>query len=217
MALVATTLSSACSASDNFIVVASATSIAPGVIVKIDEEMMKVTNAYVLASTTVPVLRAQDGGVAVAHPVTAAVYHGLASDTEWGAQAPQTNVNYPIAGKAARYQSYSASGAIDLPEPGTDALRVLNAVSTTILAMTVALPTKAMDGTKLKIASRNGTGAHTITFAGRLNGAGSGNYTVFTFPANPVMIELTALDEFWYVTCGPAWTGTVTLLTGGIA
>lgn len=217
MALVATTLASACAASDRSIVVASATSIAAGVQVKIDDEIMVVTREYVNASTTVPVLRGQNGGIPTAHPITAAVYHGAVSDSEWGGQAGQTVVNFPYAGRAERYTSYSASGAITLPDPGSDGVAVLNAVSTTVLAMTVALPSKAQDGCRLRIASRNGTGAHTITLAGRLNGAGSGNYTVFTFPASPVMIELIALDEFWYVVTSPAWTGTVTLLVGGIA
>ena len=217
MSLVATTLSAECSATQSFIVVASATSIAAGVQVKIDDEIMIVTKGYVLASTTVPVLRGRNGSAPILHPVTSAVYHGVASDTEWGGQAAQTVVNFPYAGKAERFTSYSASGAITLPDPGSDGVAVLNAVSTTVLAMTVALPTKAMDGCRLRIASRNGTGAHTITLAGRLNGAGSGNYTVFTFPANPVMIELIALDEFWYVVTSPAWTGTVALLVGGIA
>ena len=217
MALTNTTLSSACAEGDSSIVVASATSIAAGVKIRIDQEDMKVTPAYVLASTTVPVLRGQGGTFAQAHPVTAPVNHALPSDPEWGSQAAQTTANYPIAGRALVQQSYSASGAITLPDPGSDGFAILNAVSTTILAMTVASPTTAQTGCRLKIASRNGTGAHTITFANRLNGAGSGNYTVFTFPANPVMIEVTALNGAWYVTAGPAWTGTVTLLTGGIA
>lgn len=217
MALTSTTLSSECSPGASSIVVASATSIAAGVQIKIDQEIMKVTPAYVLASTTVPVLRGQGGTYAELHPATAPVVHGLPSDTSWGTQGPQTNVNYPIAGKAQTIVSYSASDAISLPAPGTDTFAILNAVSTTVLEMTVASPTAAQTGSKLKIASRNGTGAHTITFAARLNGAGSGNYTVFTFPANPVMVEFTALNGAWYVTAGPAWTGTVTLLTGGIA
>jgi hypothetical protein len=216
MALVATTLASACAASDGFIVVASATSIAAGVQVKVDDEIMMVTRAYVLASTTVPVLRGQGGTYAVAHPVTASVFHGLPSETDWSPQAAQTEVGFPLAGKARIRTSYSASGAITLPAPGSDGIAILNAVSTTILAMTVAVPTKAMDGCRLTIASQNGTGAHTITVSGGMNGAGS-SYDVFTFPAGPVMIELEALDEFWYIKAAPAFTGTVTLLTGGIA
>jgi len=217
MALVATTLGAACSATATKIVVASATSIAKGYQIKIDGEIMIVSKAYVAGSTTVPVLRGQDGGNVFAHPITSAVYHGAVSDSEWSSQAPQTSTNFPIAGKAATYTSYSASGAITLPTPGSDAFAVLNAVSTTVLEMTVALPSKAQDGCRLTIASRNGTGAHTITFAGRLNGAGSGNYTIYTFPASTNMIEVVALDEFWYVKSAPAWTGTVTLLVGGIS
>lgn len=216
MALVETTLGAACAATDASITVASATSVAAGVIIRCDDELMQVAKSYVLASTTVPVLRGRQGTVPTAHPSGAAVEHGLASDAEWGSAAAQISTQFPFV-KAARQLSYSASGAITLPSPGADMTAVLNASSTTVLAMTVALPSKAMDGSKLRILSRNGTGAHTITFAGRLNGAGSGNYTVFTFPANPVMIEVVAYDSFWYVTTCPAWTGTVTLLVGGIA
>lgn len=214
MSLVETTLSSACAAGDSKIVVASATSIAPGRIVLVDDEQMQVTRAYVNASTTVPVLRAQGGTAAVAHPSGAAVEHGEAAD--FGSQAVQTDVQFPIAGKARTRTSYSADGAIALPSPGSDAFAILNAVSTTVLAMTVAAPTKDMDGCRLTIASRNGTGAHTITISGGVNGAGS-SYDVFTFPAGPVMIELVALDSVWYTPTHPAWTGTVTLLVGGIA
>ena len=214
MALTETTLSSACAAGDSKIVVASATGMAAGNIILVDDEQMVATRAYVAASTTVPVLRAQGGTAAVAHPVTAAVEHGIASD--FGSRAPQTVVSFPLAGRALTRTSYSADGAIALPSPGSDAFAILNAVSTTILAMTVAAPTRDMDGCVLRIASRNGTGAHTITISGGVNGAGS-SYDVFTFPAGPVMIELVALDLFWYTPAHPAWTGTVTLLTGGIA
>jgi len=215
MALAETTLSAACTADQAFIVVTSATSVAAGNIVLIDGEQMKVTRAYVTASTTVPVLRAQGGTLGFAHPSGAAVEHGVASD--FGTQAAQTDVNFPIAGKAIDIRSYSADGAIDLPSPGSNRIALLNAVSTTVLAMTVALPTKDMDGCELLIASRNGTGAHTITFAGRLNGAPSGNYTIYTFPAGPNLIRCVAIDSFWYVASAPAWTGTVTLLVGGVS
>jgi len=216
MALTETTLSAAFSkATDKNIVVASATGFSAGYIIRIDDELMQVAKSYV-SGTTIPILPAIGGTAPTDHPSGAAVEVGAASDSEWGASAAQISTQFPFV-KAARQVSYSASGAITLPDPGSDMTAVLNASSTTVLAMTVALPTKAMDGSKLRILSRNGTGAHTITFAGRLNGAGSGNYTVFTFPANPVMIEVVAYDSFWYVTTCPAWTGTVTLLVGGIA
>lgn len=215
MALTETTLSSACAAGDKSIVVASATGFAAGYLVRMDQEIAQVSKAYV-SGTTIPLMRGQGGTYANAHPVTCAVQVGAASDTDWGAQAAQTNVQFPIAGKARTTTSYSASGAIALPDPGSDSFAILNAVSTTVLAMTLAAPTRAMDGTVLRIASRNGTGAHTITIEGGLNGAGSG-YDVFTFPAGPVMLELVALDLFWYTPTHPAFTGTVTLLVGGIA
>lgn len=214
MALAETTLSAECAADASKITVASATSVAAGRIVLIDGEQMLVTRAYVNASTTVPVLRAQGGTKAFLHPSGAAVEHGEASD--FGAQPAQIDVAFPIAGRVRDIRSYSADGAIELPSPGSDRLAILNAVSTTVLAMTVAAPTKDMDGCELTICSRNGTGAHTITVASGVNGAG-GSYDVFTFPAGPVMIKLVAVDSLWYTPTHPAWTGTVTLLVGGIA
>lgn len=215
MALTETTLASACTASATKIVVASAGTIAKGDLVRVDGEMMQVTKAYVAASTTVPVLRGQDGGVPVAHPVTAAVEYAPPDDSEWGSQSPGVSAQYPFQIPTV-IRSYSASGAITLPEPGQNMKVVLNAVSTTVLEMTLAAPTRAMDGCKLSIRSRNGTGAHTIDFSGGLNGAGS-SYNLFTFPAGPVQIEVEAWDLFWYINVAPAMTGTVTLLTGGIA
>lgn len=213
MALVATTLASECAADASSIVVASATGFTAGYLVRIDGEVMQVAKTYV-SGTTIPVLRGQDGGVPVFHPSSAAVYVGVASD--WGAQAPQSTTAFPIAGVPRTFRSYSADGAIALPEPGSDRIAVLNASGSTALAMTLAVPTKDMDGCQLRILSQNGTGAHTITVSGGLNGAGS-NYDVFTFPAGPVAIDLFAYDSVWYTTTHPAYTGTVTLLVGGIA
>jgi hypothetical protein len=214
MALVATTLASACAALDKSIVVASATSIVAGSLIRVDAEDMKVTQSYV-SGVTVPVLRGLNGTAMVAHPVTAKVIHGVAAD--WGSQDVQTDVPFPIANKSvAQIKSYSASGAIDLPSPGSNLFAVLNAVGSGVLAMTLAAPTKEMDLCELIIASQNGTGAHTVTIASGLNGASTG-YTVFTYPAGPVALRLFALNSCWYTTTHPAFTGTVTLLVGGIA
>ena len=215
MSLTETTLAAACAATDKTIVLASATGVTVGTRFRIDDENFVATKAYTSGSVTVPIVRARGGGVPTLHPITSAVTYGLASDEGWGGIAGQTDVQYPFI-KAQRQLGYSADGAITLPDPGSDMTAVLNAVSTTVLAMTIADPTRAMDGCKLRILSRNGTGAHTLTFAGGLNGAGS-SYNVFTFPAGPVMIEVVAWDLFWYVPVAPAITGTVTLLTGGIA
>jgi hypothetical protein len=212
MAFATTSLSTAVAVADKSIVVASATSVAAGRLIRIDGEMMQVAKDYV-SGTTVNVLRGLQGTAMVAHPVTSEVLHGLATD--FTAPVAQTDVNYPFT-QATITKSYSATGAIALPAAGSNGIAVLNAVSTTVLAMTLADPTADMDGCRLTILSRNGTGAHTITVAGGLNGAGAA-YNVLTFPAGPIMIELVAYNEAWYVPVAAAMTGTVTLLTGGIA
>ena len=212
MAFTETTLASAYAVGDNVLVLASATGVAVGNLIRVDDEIFKVNKAWV-SGVNIPVTPGWGGTAAVAHAVTAAAEIGI--PTDWTSQAPGTMVQYPYVKPVVR-KSYSATGAIALPDPGSDGVAVLNAVSTTVLAMTLADPTRAMDGCRLQISSRNGTGAHTITIAGGLNGAGA-SYNVFTFPAGPVMIELVALDLFWYCPVAPAITGTVTLLTGGIA
>ena len=220
MAFATTSLSSACGVSDFSIVVASATSFAAGRMVRIDNELMLVANNYV-SGTTIPVIKGQGGTAATAHPVTADVIHGLASD--FGAVAAQATAQYTH-NPSVIVNSYSADGEIALPPPGSHGFAVLNAVSTTVLTMTLPVATADMDGTRLTILSRNGTGAHIVyigavaaaTTGTGLNGAGT-SYDKFTFPAGPVAIDLFAYDLAWYTTTHPGMTGTVTLLVGGIA
>lgn len=215
MALTTVALASACAADARVIVLASAGTMAPNLRIEIDGEIMYSTREYV-SGVTVPVLRGQEGTEGVLHPITCPVKYGAKDDALWGPQGAQTVVQNPLAGRVRDQKSYSASGAIDLPDPGTDRDVFLNAVTTAVLVMTIAAPSAAMDGCELTIASRNGTGAHTLDFAGGLNGAGSA-YNLFTFPAGPVMISVKALNGAWYCPVAPAITGTVTLLTGGIA
>ena len=220
MALASTSLSSAVAVADKSIVVASATSFAAGRIIRIDNEIMKVADNYV-SGTTIPVLKGQNGTAVTAHPVTAEVIHGLASD--FATQAAQTTSQFTY-NPVTIVNSYSADGEIALPAPGSNGFAVLNAVSTTVLTMTIPVPTADMDGTRLTVLSRNGTGAHILyigavaeaTSGTGLNGAGT-NYDKFTFPAGPVALELFAYNEAWFIAAAPAITGTVTLLTGGIA
>lgn len=211
MALVRTTLSSACAADDSSIVVASATSIAEGVQVLVDKERMVVTKAYVLASTTVPVLRGQEGTEPVAHPSGAGVVHGVASD--FGSQIAQTTVQYPMYA-AFDTRSYTASGAITLPKPGSNMVAILN--GTSVLAMTIAVPTKDMDGCELTIMS-NGAAAHTLTFSGGLSGAGSG-YDVLTVNATaPVAHKFVASNSLWLMYSQAGISGTVTNIISALA
>lgn len=109
MALTFTTLSAAVSVTDTSIVVASATSVAAGNILRVDGETMVVAKNYA-SGTTVPVLRGQDGTVTAAHISGAAVMNGIAA-ADFDPIAPGAFVMQPlIAGGVSPYQ-VTATGA----------------------------------------------------------------------------------------------------------
>ncbi len=207
MALEETTLASACAIDAKQIVVTSAATIAIGDQVRIDGEIFQVTKGYVVGATIVPVLRGQNGTIAQAHSILARVVHGTPYEFNQS-NGPQTVTQYPIAGRARIVYSYGADGAIALPTPGNDALVMLS--GTVALAMTLAVPTKDMDGTILSIATV-GTGAHVITVAGGISGSASlGTATFEASPAKCILV-LMAMDEKWALYPG-AVSGTLTSL-----
>ena len=212
MALATTTLTTAVTVLDKTIVVASATSFAPGRFVRIDDEIMQVAQGYVTASLTVPVLRGREGSQTSAHVVTANVTHGLASDL-FNAVA-QVALQWPTQ-KPRIIQSYTAAtSTMVLPPAGTDLVVVLN--STVAITLTIPVPTQDLDGTLLWVIS-NGVAAHVPTFTGGLGGVGAG-YTAFTVGTGArLAIQCIAVNGAWNVISAPAWTGTVTKVTGGIA
>lgn len=210
MAFVTTTLSSAVAVTDNSIVVASATTVAAGRLILVDQEMMKVAQNYV-SGTTVSVLRGQDGSVTAAHKATANVVHGLASDFQ--SPAPQFVTTYPF-GVARSKVSLSASATLALPADGSDLDVVLN--GTGAITLTVSVPTKDMDGRRLTIMS-NGVAQHLLTFTGGLSGAGS-SYDVITINATaPAAFGFVACNALWLSICGAAVSGTTTAIAGAIA
>ena len=205
MALYETTLASAATDSDKQLVLASGASVAINDLIRVDGEVVKVTKGYVAGATIVPVFRGWSGTKSDAHGVTARVVGGTAADWAQSA-APQTVVGYPIAGRARIVKSYGASGALDLPTAGNDALYLLN--GTVALAMTLAVPTKDLDGTIVTVASA-GTGAHTVTVAGGVSGSAS--IATATFEASPARcnFSLMAMDELWVAWPSPL-SGTLT-------
>lgn len=217
MSIINTTLASAMAASDTTMVVASSTGLAAKMIVELDGESLQIASGYTTAGNgvNVPVLRGQFGSYAFAHPTGAKVRIAAGSDTAWGSQAPQTVVQFPIATPARQRASYTASGAITLPNPGNDMVAMLN--GTSVLAMTVADPGTALDTSLLWIAS-NGAAAHTITFASGLSGAG-GSYDVLTVNATaPVLLgPFMAVNGLWQAPVGVAMSGTVTNITAALA
>lgn len=210
MAITGTTVSAAVGVNDNSITVASATGVAADNYVRVDQELMRVTKAYVSGSLTVPVLRGQDGTVTATHPASALAVTFLASD-EPGPTAT-TVTQFPNV-RGTVMASYSASGAIALPPPGSDLRVELN--GTGALAMTIVVPTKDMNGTTVLIYG-NGKAAHTITPAGQV-GAGGAGYAKYTFAAGANnCIGLIASNALWLPF--PSLTGgTATNITATIS
>lgn len=210
MALVTTTLSAAVAIADASITVASATSVAAGRLILVDQEMMQVLQSYV-SGTSVPVTRGQNGSATTTHKVTANVTHGAATD--FAVPSAQEVVTYQ-ASRATVVQSISATSTLTLPAAGTDLRVILN--GTSVITLTVPVPTKDMDGTTLMIIG-NGAAAHVLTFTGGLSGAGS-SYDVVTVNATaPIAMQVVAANGLWNSFVATPMAGTVTNVTGTLA
>lgn len=210
MALATTTLATAVAVDDNSITVASATSVASGRLIRIDDEWMQVISSYV-SGVTVPVLRGQQGSATVAHVITANVTHGTAADFTVPPQ--QTVVTVPTQ-RVRRNVSITATSTMALPKAGEDLFVVLN--GTAAITLTIPVPTKDLDGCELAIIG-NGAAAHVLTFTSGLGGAG-GSYDIVTINATaPTAMKCVACNGLWQVYFGPAMGGTVTNLIGSVA
>jgi len=198
---------------DNSIVVASATSVASGRLIRIDEEWMEVAKNY-SSGTTVPVLRGQQGSATLAHVSSANVVHGLASDFSVPPAGVGASVTLPAA-RARRVMSYVASGAIAHPLAGEDMVAVI--MGTSALAMTIALPTKDLDGCILWVFG-NAKSATTLDFTTAGIGNAGSSYDIITLQTGGnVGVQLMAVNGFWIIPSAPAITGTTTAIGSAIA
>jgi hypothetical protein len=211
MSLSNTTLSAAITPTSDSLVVGSASSVEAGRIILVDDEFMKVSKGYVASSTTVPVVRGLGGTVAGAHPASAKVTHGDAADFDLpGAQGVTTNQFQRVT----RIVSYSAAGAITLPQQGEDVIAILN--GTDALAMTIADPGRDIDGASLTILAA-GAAAHTLTFASGLSGA-STSYDVLTLNGTAIAgTKVYAVGGYWVCPAMTAMGGTLTNITASLA
>lgn len=212
MALASTTLAAAIGASDGFLTVAAATSVASGRLMVIDQEVLRVGNGYVSGSTTVPVVRGQNGTAAVAHVITATIVHGLTSDFP----APGFGATMMYSGTPVweRVSYTGATNTMVLPKAGVNLHVILN--GTTADTLTIPVPTADLTGCRLLISS-NGVAQHVLTFTGGLSGAG-GSYDVVTINATaPASFEFVAVNALWQAICGPAISGTTTAIAGVIS
>jgi hypothetical protein len=210
MALATTTLASAVAVNDNAIVVASATSMVAGRLVRVDGEVMEVAK-HDVSGVTIPVSRGRDGTATQAHVITANVTHGSAAD--FAVPSPQTTTTYPIV-RGRITVSVTATSTLDAIPAGVDAVVMIN--GTAAVTLTIPAPTKDKDGDLLFLVS-NGVAAHVPTFTGGLGGVGAG-YTALTVATGaPLCILCVACNGAWRTISAPAWTGTVTKMIGGIA
>lgn len=211
MASATTTLSAAVAVSDNSIVIASATSMAAGRLILIDQEIMQAVQTYV-SGTTVGVLRGRDGTACLAHKTTANVTHGLASD--FAAPGAQTGTTYPTVRPTLIQSITAATSTMPLPPAGCDLRLLLN--GTSVITLTIPVPTKDMDGCLLTIVP-NGAAAHLLTFTGGISGAGA-SYDIVTINATaPAAMQVIAANGLWNAIFAPAMGGTVTNLIGSVA
>lgn len=204
MALANTTLGSAATATDKQFVVASATSLAAGLYGFCNGEIVQITKAYSVGSTTVPVLRAQEGTAQTAHPTSAQIsWYLLASDIN--APGAQLSVFTPLAGRG-RYPTSVTTSAAWTPMAGNqDELVELN--GTSVIALTIVNPTRDQTG-KVVTFVGNGIAAHTITYTTTGFGNVGATADVVTFGANQMQsLQMIACGGFW-VLLGPLATAT---------
>ena len=213
MSLVTTTLSTALTGTgplaETSIVVASATSLAAGRIIKIGKERMAIAKAYVVGSTTVPVLRGWAGTFPATHPASVNVVHGDPSD--FAAITGQADVDTPQYLTFSQNE-YSASGEILTGEAW---LTFVNLIGTSTLAMTLALPDKTQDG-QILIISGNAKSQSTVATTTAGFGNAGASYDTFTLQnAGNVALMLVANNGFWSVLNSPI-TGTSTAFSTAI-
>ncbi len=148
MALTATTLAAAITSTATQLTLTSGTGAAVKSFVKIDSEFCEILD--ITFSPTIRVSRGQAGTLGVAHGVLSPATIGLGSDFPVSPFLPNEFM-----------QSYGASGAIAIPN--VDSTIFIN--KATLAALTLAVPTQAQNGRRLRIISTTGT-AHTVTTTG---------------------------------------------------
>jgi hypothetical protein len=214
MSLTTTTSTAAINATDVTISVTAGTGATANGLVQFGQEFARIASSYV-SGTLIPLAQRAVNGTFVdpiAIPSGSNVTFGAASD--FAGPSATVVTAYPLAGRRRKVVYYSAAGAIALPVSGEDVVAIIN--GTSALAMTIAAPTKDIDGSMIVVMG-NGAAAHTVQFTGGLSGAGS-SYDVVTVNATaPIALMAFAANGLWISPVTPAMTGTVTNITGGVA
>ncbi len=211
MALVATTLNGAVGASQTYVVLTSATGLAPGMEVLVDKELMQVTKDYV-SGTTANVLRGRGGTVQSAHVTGAKATYGVPGDFQDPAPGSFATTYNPV--MSFYSTSVTATSTLTLPPPQSFAVVTLN--GTSAITLTIPVPTADMDGTFLTLMA-NGIAQHALVFTSGLSGI-TGSYTTVTAAsAAKQSIMVVACGGYWNAISAPIWTGTLTKLGGALS
>ena len=181
MAVTATTLASAkTSANDKFVKLTSATGIQNKMLLRVDEEWMRVVD--VSLTPTIGVVPGYNGSVAGPHGILAPVVYGVPGDfVNWFSTNPQKEVVS---------QSIGADGAVTGPlgtgVPTADTVVYIN--KATAIAATIALPANDQTNTITFISTT--AAAHVVTMTGNPGGSDVATFTAvigasFTIKAQP--------------------------------
>jgi len=167
MAITATTLAGPKAVNDKTITLTSATGIANKMLVKVDQEWMRVTD--VSNAPAVGVVPGYNGSAASSHGVLAVVQYGYPNDfVAYSAINPQTEVVS---------QSFGADGAITGPlgtgVPVVDTVVYLT--KATAGAYTIVLPGQGQSNVITFISTT--AAAHTVTMTGNPGGSDVGTFT----------------------------------------
>lgn len=185
MALTSTTLSGALTAAGTRANLASATGVAAGSLMKIDDEFVRVA---AIAGTWVDLIRGINGSVQCAHNTGAPVCHSLSGD-DFSAPLP-----------APRMYSYTSAGALTVA-PG---VHLVGVGAGGAIAYTLANPGADQNGILLHVVSMSAY-AHTITLATGW-GAVSGDTDVITLSG-------AVGDGFTLISRAGTWAPVATALT----
>jgi len=167
MSVTSTTLAGAKAINDKTIVLTSATGIANKMLVKVDQEWMRVTD--VSLAPTVQVVPGYNGSAASSHGILAPVQYGYTTDfVSYSAINPQDEVVS---------QSFGVDGAVTGPSgtgvPVVDTVVYLT--KATAGAYTIALPGQGQSNVITFISTT--AAAHTVTMTGNPGGSDVGTFT----------------------------------------
>ena len=173
------------------------------------------------SGTTIPVRRGQmgsanalaPGNTTSSHVATAGVVVGTAAD-DWDSPGTAATVNNMTAGRPRIIESITADNSTVTHTPaGTDHVVILN--STSVINLTVPIPTSDMDGDILVIIG-NGIAAHVVTVTGGAGGVGA-TADVITFGANQKQaVQFMAANITWQL-LGPLATATANVSGPSVA